>query len=289
VRALLAAVLALALAAPVQAHNAGWKSGARNNDAYNGMMTWRGTPAGVVNGYIDWKRGWGGMNSYVSGRQPRNLRARHSNVSFGHGLFPSGFTVRACASGSYDDEQAEVARRLAANGLGDAEIRLGWEASGDWFPWSINFVNPAEWVQCFTRVAKAMKGAAPGLRIAWSMAKKGRGDVRKAWAPDAPITNVCLSHYDDDHDRFGLETYQGGPWGLQAWINFAKEKGKPFCIGEWGVGRKGDNPQYIQDMHDVLEANVGDIAHEAYFNTGQYQLYPPGPVPKSGELYRELF
>jgi hypothetical protein len=285
-----AAAVLVGLAGPAAlAHNAGWPSGARNNDATTGFAGWRGTGLGVVSGWIDWKNGWSGMYSYASGTQPRALRAKNANVSFGHGLFPQGSTLSACAAGSYDDEQKEVARRLATNGAGDAEIRLGWEANGDWFPWSASSSTATTWKTCFTRVANAMKSAAPNLRIAWSMGKKGRIDVRTIWPDGAPITNVCLSHYDDAYDRFGTETYLGGPWGLQAWIDFAKSKGKKFCLGEWGVGRDGDNPSYIQSMHDVLERNAAAIAHEAYFNTSEYQLYPSTRVPKSAALYRELF
>ena len=69
-------------------------------------------------------------------------------------LFPSGGSLSACAAGSYDDEQRNVASRLAANGLGDVEIRLGWEANGDWFPWVGRSAD--QWKQCFTRVANAM-------------------------------------------------------------------------------------------------------------------------------------
>jgi hypothetical protein len=72
-------------------------------------------------------------------------------------------------------------------------------------------------------------------------------------------------------------------------VEFARSKGKKFGIGEWGVGRAGDNPQYIQDMHDFLQWAGSSIAHEAYFNTGLYQLYPVGPNPRSSQRYRELF
>ena len=129
-----AVTLLVTFAQPAQA--ADWRSGVRNNDTTNPFASWRGTSLGVVSGWIDWKKGWSGMYSYASGTQPRALRAKSSNVSFGHGLFPEGGSLAACAKGDYDDEQREVARRLAANGAGDAEIRLGWEASGDWFPWS---------------------------------------------------------------------------------------------------------------------------------------------------------
>ena len=68
--------------------------------------------------------------------------------------------------------------------------------------------------------------------------------------------------------------------GTSAWADFARSKGKSFA---WrvGHGREGDNPTYIQQMHDFLERNAGTIAHEAYFNTSKYQLYPVGPNPKS--------
>ena len=229
------------------------------------------------------------MNSYASGSNPRSLKSMSPNVTLGHGLFPSGSNLAACAAGSYDDEQREVARRLAANGVGDAEIRLGWEASGDWFPWSAAGKPADQWKNCFTRVAKAMKSAAPNLRIGWFMAKKGRVDVRTIYPADAPITNIGISHYDDGQARFGNETYLGGPWGLRAWVEFARSKGKKFAIGEWGVGRSGDNPTYIENMHSFLEWAGDSIAHEAYYNTGSYQLYPVKSLPKSSDRYRSLF
>ena len=42
-------------------------------------------------------------------------------------------------------------------------------------------------------------------------------------------------------------------------------------------------------MHDFLKWAGGSIAHEAYFNIGNYQLYPVKRLPKSSELYRRLF
>ena len=281
--------LVAALALPAQA--AEWRSGVRNTGIASAshFASWRGTGLGVVSGWIEWKKGWPGMYAYASGSNPRTLRGKSANVSFGHGLFPKGGSLAACAAGQYDDEQREVARRLANNGVGNAEIRLGWEASGDWFPWSAAGKSPEQWKSCFTRVARAMKSGASGLRIGWFMAKKGRMDVRTLYPADAPITNIGISHYDDSYARFGHETFKGGPWGLRAWVEFARSKGKKFAIGEWGVGRRGDNPSYIQNMHDFLKWAGGSIAHEAYFNIGNYQLYPVKRLPKSSELYRRLF
>ena len=41
-------------------------------------------------------------------------------------------------------------------------------------------------------------------------------------------------------------------------------------------------------MYDFLSQS-SNIAHEAYFNTDQYRLYPIGPNPKSSALYQKLF
>ncbi|MGD9510686.1 MAG: hypothetical protein AB7I59_25140 [Geminicoccaceae bacterium] len=266
-----------------------WTSGTRNNNDTLSFAAWRGTSVRVVTGWIEWKNGWSGMNGYASGTQPRALRAKSANVSFGHGLFPKGGNLAACAGGDYDDEQREVARRLAANGVGDAEIRLGWEASGDWFPWTAAGKPPEQWKTCFTRIAKAMKAGAPNLRIGWYMAKKGRIDVRTIYPDGAPITYIGVSHYDDAEARFGYETFQGGPWGLRAFLQFARSKGKKFAIGEWGVGRRGDNPDYIRDMYAFLKEAGGSLAHEAYFNAKEHRLFPTNMNPRSAEAYRQLF
>jgi hypothetical protein len=282
-----AVTLLVAFAQPAQA--ADWRSGVRNNDTTISFASWRGSRLGVVSGWIDWKKGWSGMYSYASGTQPRALRTKSANISFGHGLFPQGGNLAACANGGYDSAQREVARRLAANGAGDAEIRLGWEASGDWFPWSAAGKPAAQWKSCFTHVARAMKSAAPNLRIGWYMAKKGRIDVRTIYPDDAPITYIGISHYDDGEARFGSETYQGGPWGLREFLRFARSKGKKFAIGEWGVGRRGDNPDYIRSMHAFFREAGSDLAHEAYFNAKEHRLFPNGLNPRSAEAYRQLF
>ena len=77
-----------------------WQSGARHTGAVSAtaFATWRGTALGVVPGWIDWKNGWAGMYNYASGGSPRTLRSKSSNVSFGHGLFPQGGNLAACAA-----------------------------------------------------------------------------------------------------------------------------------------------------------------------------------------------
>ena len=139
-----------------------------------------------------------------------------------------------------------IGQRLAANGVGDAEIRLGWEATNSSFVWTA--VNrPAElWKACFTNAAKALKSGSQALRISWHMAKKGKMNALTIWPADAPITNIGISHYDDAEARYGMElTPAGSPWGLPGWrLPGARARGWSSPSG--GVGRVGDNPAYIR-------------------------------------------
>ena len=72
-------------------------------------------------------------------------------------------------------------------------------------------------------------------------------------------------------------------------MEFARSGGKKFAIGEWGVGRIGDNPAYIQNMHEFFDWAGDSLAHEAYFNNSECQLYPVGSLPRSSERYQLLF
>ena len=292
-------LLLAAAASPSAAAETGWVSGVRTLDDINAFAAWRDSPVGIAIGYIDWKNGWAGMNKYASGSQARLLRRSAPRLSLGHGLFPQGGDLAACAAGEYDDEQSEVARRLQANGVGDAEIRLGWEASGDWFPWSAAGKPPEQWKACFTRVAVAMKARAPGLTIGWYVAKKGRIDVRTIFPDAAPIAMVGISHYDDAQARFGDETFKGGPWGLRAFLHYVQEKNRQrppgarlgFAVAEWGVGRIGDHPDYVRKMYAFFgeAAASGDLAYEAYFNGNDTRLYPVTGTPVSALTYQGLF
>jgi hypothetical protein len=125
------------------------------------------------------------------------------------------------------------------------------------------------------------------------MNKKGSkgGGVTRLWdgKVSAVVTNIGVSHYDDDYARFGTELSRGEPWGLRAWLAFAQARGKKLEMAEWGVGRRGDRPEYVQQMHDFFHFAGAGIAHEGYFNAANKRLYPTTDLPKSAAKYRELF
>jgi hypothetical protein len=286
-----AAVLSLSSPTDALAHNDGRKSGTRGADATS-FASWRGTPLGVAVGWAPYGS-WSDMLGYFGGRNPRTLKAKNPNVSIGVGLFPKGGSLSACAAGQYDGNFKTIGSRLAASGVGDAELRLGWEPGSANPPWTAVNKPPEQWRACFVRAAKALLGAAPNLRIAWHMNKKGSkaGGVSRLWnsAVSAVVTNIGVSHYDDAEARLGDELSNGEPWGLRAWLKFAQDRGKKLEMAEWGVGRRGDNPSYVQGMHDFFHFAGDRIAHEGYFNSGCCKIYPSTDKPRSAARYRELF
>jgi hypothetical protein len=74
-------------------------------------------------------------------------------------------------------------------------------------------------------------------------------------------------------------TKAGWPKGIGAWLDWAKQTGRPLCIGELGLmsstmnadgsrpGHEGwDNPVFIRGMLDFCKANAADIGFISYFN-----------------------
>ena len=287
-RAILTVFILLGLSGEAALAGPTWKSGVNGNNG-GSFAIWRGAPLGLATGWAPWDN-WNNMLNYMSGASPRRLKSLSSNVSIGVGLFPrSGGDLAECAADKYAANFRTIGSRLAANGVGDAEIRLGWEASNGSYPWTAVGKSPDQWKACFTNAANALKAGSPSLRISWHMAKKGKIDINTIWPPEAPITNVGVSHYDDTEARFGNETNNGSPWGLRAWLAFAKSKGKQLELSEWGVGRVGDNPAYIQNMYQFFRDAGSTLAHEGYFNAHNHQLYSATTVPKSSAMYRLLF
>ncbi len=85
--------------------------------------------------------------------------------------------------------------------------------------------------------------------------------------------------------------YLKAPFGLEWHRDFAARHGKRISFPEWGVGHAGDNPYFIQKMHDWFVENSDSIAYAAYFNVDG--LWPTqidtGRFPESEKLFRKLF
>ncbi len=80
-------------------------------------------------------------------------------------------------------------------------------------------------------------------------------------------------------------------FGLEWQRDFAAQHGKLMSYPEWGVGNFGDNPFFIQQMHDWFLKNERNIAYAAYFDVNG--LWPTQidneQFPESQRLFRKLF
>ena len=116
-----------------------------------------------------------------------------------------------------------------------------------------------------------------------------------AYPGDDVVDYIGLDVYDFKHEGSVEERwntfYLKAPFGLEWHRDFAARHGKPMSYPEWGVGNFGDNPYFIQQMHDWFVANQQNIAYAAYFDVDG--LWPTqidnDKFPKSQKLFRKLF
>jgi len=294
------------VAADQAAAQAYWRSGMSCH--YGNMLytleSWRGTPFSALHGWAP-QDTWANVLTFFNSTVGSEFAAKRGNgrvLAISTPLLT--YEVRSqfdqCAAGAFDNHYRGIAQRLVWRGATDAIIRLGWEANGNWFPWSING-NYSGFKACFRRAVQVMRSVVPGLKIEWSV-------NRESW--NGKYQNVAANAYpgDDVVDVIGLSYYDQWPaatsesvWQssfkpeLDFWANFARSRGKQLAIGEWGLGNKSgggfDNPFYIQKMREFFAQNAGLIAYEAYFNceAQNFRVYPEWNNPRAAVAYKNLF
>ncbi|WP_232295201.1 glycoside hydrolase family 26 protein [Parafrankia sp. EUN1f] len=226
-------------------------------------------------------------------------------VSVAQPLFPESGNERSCANGQYDQYWAAFGQTLTRNGRPDAIVRLGWEYNGNWFWWHPR--NTETWKTCFQRAVTAIRSTAPGVLIDFNVsAHRDRmtngDDVWAAYPGDGYVDIVSSDVYDSYPPSTTAELFDeqcNVPSGTCTVINFARAHGKKFAVPEWGLARAdrhggGDNPLFIEKMHDLFDQNRDILAYEAYFNTSESNnvrssLLNPQLHPNSAQRYLELF
>ncbi|WP_405787539.1 glycosyl hydrolase [Streptomyces sp. NBC_01367] len=156
--------------------------------------------------------------------------------------------IRAGAEGQYDRHFQRLAERLVELGVPDTVIVLGWEMNGVTYTHRCA-PDPENWKAYWKRIVKTMR-AVPGQEFTFDFAPN-RGTDAIGWTKCYPG--------DDVVDVIGMDSYDQGPghtfddqitqpYGLQHQVNFAKAHGKPISYPEWGLFRRGDNPEYVRRM-----------------------------------------
>ena len=215
------------------------------------------------------------------------------NVVWSVPLTVKGTPLADVANGLHDGEFEAAARAIAA-AQPKAVIRLGWEMniSMAWFAKD----READYIAAFRRVVGIFRRHSSEFKYDWCPgwgAQEMPADL--AYPGDDVVDYIGLDVYDYKHEGSPEERwnafYLKAPFGLEWHRDFAAKHRKLMSYPEWGVGQFGDNPYFIQQMHDWLVKNRDNIAYAAYFDVDG--LWPTqidnGQFPKSQELFRKLF
>lgn len=247
------------------------------------------------------------------GRLPggfRTVAKLPGRISVGFAMLPGTASAvtnpgnwKLAAKGTFDGYYTRFAQNLAASGRTDIIVRVGWESNRT-FPW-YGGSDPQRFKDTFKRVADILRRYNPGVLIDWTNVKKGaqKGSVLTLYPGDDAVDIISCDYYDGwpalNTEQIWAQqynaTYYGGPWGIGAWLAFAKSRGKLFGCPEWGISAGEapgtiDNPLYIQKMHDFFAANSAYIAYENYFNQKpRHQLTPSNQNPLASAAYRQLW
>lgn len=161
--------------------------------------------------------------------------------------------IRAGAEGEFDRHFRRLAERLVEVGVPDTVIVLGWEMNGTTYTHRCA-PDPENWKVYWKRIVNTMR-AVPGQKFKFDFAPN-RGTDAIGWTRCYPG--------DDVVDIIGMDSYDQGPgrtfdeqisqpYGLQDHVDFAEAHGKQISYPEWGLFRRGDNPEYVRRMLKWIE------------------------------------
>jgi hypothetical protein len=231
---------------------------------------------------------WSGWVSpwFLSDADPYNwgrwVRAPgvHRQLIISQSLFPSDLNgsdwLHAGAGGAYVQYARTLARNLVAAGLGNSAIRLAHEANDVGAPYALGTTETdwALWRQFWRRTVIAMRSV-PGAHFLfdWCISAYWRPIPLSKWYPGDDVVNII-----------GIDAYDSGvPVGANRWhriytqpdgirevLRFARGRGKPISIPEWGLALAdpqslggGDDPAYVNGIADIVKHNP--VAYQAYF------------------------
>jgi hypothetical protein len=227
------------------------------------------------------------------------------------GLVPEGgeSQMAGCAAGEFDELWRGFGALMTERGRADSIVRLGWEFNVETMAW--RGTDAPTYIACFRRAATAIRAANPQVLIDWTInahrtpAGLCGGVSTNCYPGDAYVDIIGIDNYDHfpwSPTRAAFDRTAARPEGLSWLFAFARQHGKPFSVGEWGVVPTADagreNPTYVSWMHDWFAEHAPDLAYEAYFSDCgaggvQSSLFNTAAGcrrnPGSAEMYRSLY
>jgi hypothetical protein len=308
------------VAAPAQAA-IGVYTGPAGTAEHDGFSAWLGDEATYALDFVDDSQTWANIASYsdwlldpwaswVTAKAGRRMVISVPMLNQG-----AGGRLADGADGAFDSYFRTLAQEIADKGLGNAIIRLGWEANGDWFAWKAS-TDPAAWKAFFRRIVGVFRSVQPTVA----------GQPRQAFeflltynrgTSGTAIRFDTIYPGDDVVDILGIDVFDH-KWmddtsppevrwddvlhqemGLEDFRVFAALRGKPMSIPEWGLaqqgyddnGGAGDNPYFVDRMADWLGANAASVRFQSYFDhlsgwTGDHRL---ASYPNARARYKARF
>lgn len=285
-----------------------WASGVTRPGAAFGA--WRGSP-------IDLRTVFFGKLNWNHIRASAKTRPDTPRMAIGFPMLPVTHRgqLAACASGAFDGNMREIRDAMLANGWKGSLVRLGWEfnrVDHSVFPWAAQG-DGSSYVGCFRRWVGILNAGAKNFVIVWNAGNEGTypGPIERLWPGDSYVDIVGSNFYDrcppmrtdaEFEERVNRRDKWGNPAGPQAWLAWAKARGKKWALPEWGVGGQTtgcnkpgfDNPFFMRKLNEFLRANAGQVAFESYFNgrvnaTGSHEIYPAIYNPKAAAMYQQLW
>ncbi|MCA2215925.1 glycoside hydrolase family 26 protein [Jidongwangia harbinensis] len=194
------------------------------------------------------------------------------------GLAPTGGEAELprCAAGVYDEHWRDFGRLMVRHGRGDSVVRLGWEFNERTMPWRA--VDTRAYVECYRRAADRIRETNPDVLLDWTINAHSSPDglcggrSTNCYPGDGYVDIIGIDNYDHypwSPDKAAFDATAARPEGLTWLFEFARTRGKPFSVGEWGVVPTGDagreNPPFVRWMHEWFAARAPHLAYEAYF------------------------
>ncbi|HRQ90224.1 MAG TPA: glycosyl hydrolase [Bacteroidia bacterium] len=207
----------------------------------------------------------------------------------------NGASYAEARTGAYDEHWRSLAQSILGNNPGSYEVvvRPSHEMNGDWFAWGVGLSRLAQipdFIESWRRFHGVFRSVEGGERFRFSFsASEGASDPRPMWPGDEYVDLVGYDVYwkpkamggegwetDDPVEAWEKRTSPHGynGWNLHGMLAFARERGKPFQIDEWGVWGPDAAP-FVERMAAFLREN--EVRAHTYWNSDA--AYP-------GELHR---
>jgi hypothetical protein len=265
---------------------------------YGGEPEALGKRNDVFHYFIEADKGWGGLDGsdeeVAKIREARKDLAKHPGrlVLLSHpGVPDGGGSLEACANGAYDARYRGYGRAIREEGLRGAVIRVGWEWDGGGTELSIHGDRSRAhaYRRCFRNIVKGIRAGYDGpeedIRFDFNsttgIAHRGGRDLLEAGYPGDDVVDVIsVEGYDNRPCKVAADVecrWERVLASLELVRDFARERGKPMAIPEWGIWnttgmprdgdtvRGFDNPTHIRHLCRFARDPANNVLYYVYF------------------------